>query len=123
MTPEEINAAIAEECGWRWVENPTTYIGGYWECGTRGEEGYRRGDWGSKECCMDYPDYFHDLNACHEMEKALTDVTQQYEYADWIETVAGSIEDGCSHPSSFSRIHATAPQRCEAFLKTKGRWR
>ncbi len=56
------------------------------------------------------PDYLSDLNACHEMEKVLTTVQKDY--------YASMLGDNCG---SSWRVFATAPQRCEAFLRTLGK--
>ena len=55
------------------------------------------------------PDYLNDLNACHEAEKVLNS-EQSYEYY-----VQLSMK--VNRP-----FIATAPQRCEAFLRTLGLW-
>ena len=55
------------------------------------------------------PNYPGDLNACHEMEKALSTAQLQREYAD-------ILDDG--NGGHF----ATAAQRSEAFLRTLGLW-
>lgn len=57
----------------------------------------------------DVPDYLGDLNACHEMENELSD--EQFD------------EYYVRVTSRFARpFHATAAQRCEAFLRTLGLW-
>lgn len=57
------------------------------------------------------PDYLNDLNACHEMEKVLTN-DQRDDYMGWIDD-----------DREFEFITATAQQRAEAFLKTIGKWK
>ena len=64
------------------------------------------------------PDYFGDLNACYEMEKVLTEkgVNAWWSYVAFINR---------HNPTPFgaeTAVHATAPQRCEAFLRTLGLW-
>ena len=69
------------------------------------------------------PDYLGDLNACHEMEKVL-----DYEQCEAFSTTLADIvhaanrEKDYAFPWAFARIHATAPQRSEAFLRTLGLW-
>jgi hypothetical protein len=55
----------------------------------------------------DIHDYFNDLNACHEMEKAMT-YEQRYQYA--------------KHFIDFEIVFATATQRAEAFGLTLNLW-
>jgi len=62
------------------------------------------------------PDYFNDLNACHEMEKVLTDL-QYKQYCKMLDEL-GYDDRGVWYPNR-SRS-ATAEQRCEAFLMTLG---
>ena len=57
----------------------------------------------------DCPDYFSDLNACHEMEKSLRSAQQCRDYADM-------LNDG--NGGHF----ATAAQRAEALGLTLGLW-
>ena len=66
MTDEQINAAIAEACGWRkedgvymWTANGIDYT------------------------CPDLWDWANDLNAMHEAEKVLTQ-KQRDEYRHWL---------------------------------------
>lgn len=62
-----------------------------------------------------------DLNACHEMEKVLT-LEQQADYGHRICNMAEKV--GTDETSrGFAVIHATARQRCEAFLRVKGLWK
>mgnify|MGYP003649117290 CR=1 FL=1 len=74
----------------------------------------------SKDLCwkppgMEYEqdaDPLSDLNACHEMEKTLTDEQQGY-YWDHLKDMT---DEG------FNQLHATASEKCEAFLRTLGLW-
>lgn len=63
-------------------------------------------------------DPLKDLNACHEMEKVLT-INQRLDYRRNLNELVG----GCrTNLKSFEQITATAAQRCEAFLRTVGKW-
>jgi len=94
MTDEQINAAIAEACGWRkedgvymWTANGIDYT------------------------CPDLWDWANDLNAMHEAEDTL--VGQQFPaYAFVLNDIEGSLWG----------MRATARQRAEAFLRTLGKW-
>jgi hypothetical protein len=102
MTDEQINAAIARECGWTNV-NAT----------------HRSG----KAPSADYvgsefiPDYCADLNAMHEAEKVLAPKNWDRFSEKWW-NYYHHLLDG----DVYNIIHATARQRAEAFLRTRGKW-
>lgn len=56
------------------------------------------------------PDYPNDLNACHQMEKSLSKP----------ELWAMTTELAYVVPASTPLAHATAMQRCKAYLRVKG---
>ena len=98
MSPEKKEQAIEKACGWE--ELP---------------EGHFHPD---NPIGQTRPDYLGDLNACHEMEKVLTEkgVNAWWAYVAFINR---------HNPTPFgseTAVHATAPQRCEAFLRTLGLW-
>jgi len=100
MTDEQINAAIAEACGW---EETEPWINGD-RCFARKDDpcGYRH---------WDIPNYCADLNAMHEAEKMLTE-NQDQMMGFWL-----------SHICKLgTRWRATARERAEAFLRTLGKW-
>ena len=100
MTNEQINAAIAEVCGW-------TEIGSC-DCGFKisGMPPYRSAH------KKHIPDYCADLNAMHEAEKVLQDDQREVFYPRNL----GAWQ------RPFNVIYATAHQRAEAFLRTVGKW-
>jgi hypothetical protein len=106
MTDEQINIAIAEACGWH--------------CNQFGLWGIDFADGVSGSP----PNYCNDLNACHELEKMLDDK----QLARYAQQIIGSarrkmnIPDHESHYPIPFIISATARQRCEAYLKTIGKW-
>lgn len=100
MTPEKINAALAESCGWR--KNP--------------DRRFVLNEWLHDERSGEPPNYFGDLNALHEAEKKLTPGESSY-YAGELRKALGFHQH-----TYFDLLHATAPQRCEAVLKTLGKW-
>jgi hypothetical protein len=59
------------------------------------------------------PDFSNDLNACHEFEKMLDGMNQ-------ISYLAKLHEN--NHYCSWGGTCATARQRCEAYLRTLGKW-
>lgn len=100
MTDEQINAAIAEACGWKAV------------C-IDGGSGFYKGFDNGAELRPDLPSYCTDLNAMHEAESLYIEMDE------WWETYLGHIG------AQWSRqhvAHAPARQRAEAFLKTLGKW-
>lgn len=116
MTPEAQRIAIAEACGWIPFPHPD-YKGGIllpykWS---------RSGT----EHSIKPPDYLRDLNACAQMEEMLTqEQINDYQRRLYL-LVSGQSPDDYAHWSDFGAeftAHATAAQRCEAFLRTKGLW-
>lgn len=110
MTDKQINAAIAEACGWTDIRNS-----GIW---------HNFAPWGlppqvesPKETSSDYisvpnfvPNYCTDLNAMHEAEGTLS-LKRLYKLEAHLKQIAGAV---C--------FRATARQRAEAFLRTLGKW-
>lgn len=104
MTDDQINAAIAEACGWTKISSD----------GIVGEA--------PGETCnrvMFVPLYCVNLNAMHEAEKTLR-TTDSHEYANMLYDIAckNQEQNGKWLPYSIS-----ARQRAEAFLKTLGLWK
>ena len=97
MTNEQINIAIAELRGWTLNPAKHTAKGLDWLHAPSGNTAYNP------------PDYCNDLNAMHEAEKILT-ADQWYKY------------DSMMPLRDPQKIHATARQRAEAFLRTLGKW-
>ena len=125
MTDEQIRVAIAEVLGWK--QTPSPYFPGVTLWVTPFEQFSGRTD----DPSAGPKHYAEDLNACYEMEKALTD-EQRCLYANILFTV-------CFHPDTeaeewpeeanlagfhlgwdglFEINHATARQRCIAVLRT-----
>lgn len=107
MTPEAQRIAIAEACGYKKRATPGVYdfmwapghisklADGWWEDKISNVMG---------ENCL--PDYLNDLNAVHEAEKILKGL-DIHEYDQLLADMP--------HGDKWS-WHATAAQRCEAFL-------
>jgi hypothetical protein len=102
MTDDEINASIAEACGW--TEVNVTHRSG-------------RAPGASYVGSEFIPNYCTDLNAMHEAETHIPD-NLTHIYANKIAKVTGA-EDSCC----LSFYCATARQRAEAFLRTLGKWK
>lgn len=94
MTDLEIRIAIAEAQGHRWSANE--------------------------------PNPLEDLNACREAWLSLT-YNQQAEFGHWLSVVVfgKGMADGMlfGEHDLASLANAKAPQRCEAFLRTIGKWK
>jgi hypothetical protein len=112
MKPARQNQVIAELCGW---SHHTNMWGTFWwhdevnKTLPPGDDGFRK-----------LPNYHGDLNACAEMEKTL-DTNQLSEYADRLETVCVPVHI-CQITHWQAIAMATSAQRCEAFLRTHGKW-
>ena len=98
MTDEQINAAIAEACGW-------TNVNATHRSGKAPDADYVGSEF--------IPDYCTDLNAMHEAEKVLDsgELFRGYYLALYDIT-----------KSTRMPVCATARQRAEAFLRTIGKW-
>ena len=97
MTNEQINIAIAESLGW-------TEISDWKAAGINGL--HPSGQWTEV-----IPNYTADLNACHEAVNTLSGG----KYVNWV----FELEKICGMPVGYN---ASARQRCEAYLKTIGKW-
>jgi len=60
------------------------------------------------------PNYLSNLNACHDMEKALSP-SQWPKYVTFLRGIT-------SDRAGEGLVFATAAQRCEAFLRTINLW-
>jgi hypothetical protein len=137
MTTQEMRIACAELCGAVWYRHPV---------GRSDNRVYRfiafpaiqeleqspewmvRADGTERLCSIDYmarefyiPDYPNDLNAMHEAEGTLfasgkTDMLNT-NYWNMLWEVCGD-----KYRKLTTIGHATAPQRCEAFLRVHKKW-
>ncbi len=100
LTPEQIdniNKTIAEACGWLCVDIPITTTTAKILLDPMGVE-------------RDLPGYFHDLNACREMAESIRDVEV---YTNYLLKLRLLCQRALQAPEE-----ASAPQRCEAFIRT-----
>ena len=117
MKPEEINKAIAEKCGW--------YVANECICNIlRARDGSPE-----LEPVAPLPDYYHSLDACAEFERTLGDSDSRPALDYWI-AVGRVVSKPTKEPgktyrtiSEVDKMRATAPQRCEAFLRTHNLWK
>jgi hypothetical protein len=107
MTDEQINAAIARECGWKSKEETNGSPWLWWRIGKDGR----------MESTINASNYCTDLNAMHEAEKLLAPKNWDRFSEKWWDYYHQLVDgDVCK------TIHATARQRAEAFLRTLGKW-
>jgi len=107
MTPDEINKRIALFCKWKQL---SSYFGGV--------EGLWEDPNGKQQSTI--PNYYGDLNTMHDAEKTLDEKQERdFVFRLLIKLVDGSTITLGEH---FTMVHATAPQRAEAFLRTIGQW-
>ena len=104
MSPEAQQIAIEQACGWTETEA--------WLDGRRC---FEHADSNAGWDFDSLPDYLNDLNACREFEIWLLK-----NHPD-LQTIYRRILIECVGSDGFYWM-ATAPQRCEAFLKTIGKW-
>lgn len=79
--------------------------------------------WSDGTLTFNRPDYFNDLNACHEMEKVLAKGEAKkiiHATNAYTEHLGRILE--CADTALFQFAHATAEQRAEAFGKTLNLW-
>lgn len=117
MTPEQINMAIAEECGYKNVRTKKVleYCDDPMEPSTI-EVTKIVYDGGTG-----IPNYYGSLDAMHEAEKLFKRSARERD------TYGTELTQICANDQSESRYgrstwNATAPQRAEAFLRTVGKW-
>lgn len=100
MTNEQINATIAEACGWKAKGNTWLTPAG------------------TPVFASDVPNYCNDLNAMHEAEVILSELQLGHMAREIEWRMAREIK----HNETQWYFRATARQRAEAFLRTMGKW-
>jgi hypothetical protein len=121
MSPEEINIAIAEACGFHaFVKSTTKFNAGMEPCCDICEQHPVYG----KELrhFEQAPNFCGSLDAMHEAEKTLTDA-QRARFQSKLELITGNEFYEKKIHWSDDPIHATAAQRAEAFLRAKNLWK
>lgn len=114
MTPDQINRKIAEVCGWTFPCKHCAKFGMTTQWRNPSDTG-----------CVEpsqLPNYFGDLNSVAEAEKILTDEQFQsyYEQRYWEAAKQTPSADYIKYKRIW--LSSTAPQRCEALLRTLGLW-
>jgi hypothetical protein len=119
MTNTEINIAIAEACGWKKTIEMRSVVVGY--DAEIPVEFWHSPD-GRSACREWYPDYCHDLNAMREAEEQLPCAFCGEFEGELNRLAIESWQLGTGRGGLWPTWHATARQRAEAFLRTKGLW-
>ena len=128
LTPEQINTAIAESLGgWRrvWNREKTKAL----LVSPKNKYDFCDQDLSGLEVAGTangevIPNYHGDLNACRDAEELL-DEKQKREFSNHIWDLmlkTTKRNPWWLGPYKFELIHASAPQRCEALLRTIGKW-
>ena len=116
MTPDQIDRAIAESLGWTRVRvippHPNRTYEGAMVVGRPPEK--------STDRSPIVPNYYNSLDACAQFEKTLPG--DAVEYCEKLCEVTGA-EPNDRVFLCREVITATAPQRCEAYLKFVNLWR
>lgn len=117
MTDEEIRIKVAESLGAKWHSVLTTpkierLVLAFRQWTDLGANRWDLPD--GRVLSHDVPNYPEDLNACAEFEAALTDEERRSYFFHLFGTQR--LEDG----DLWKAVSATARQRCQAYLKTKG---
>jgi hypothetical protein len=109
MSDDQINAVIAEVCGWTRIDQERN--GKF--------AGRKPTEDGPGYCSFYVPTYTHDLNAMHEAESTMTQAQWAYFVAKLAELTRQPGR--CDIPAQIL-LQATARQRAEAFLKAVEKW-
>ena len=120
MTPERMNAKLAEWNGWEHHDHSPQGVGS--ECWATWTD--PNGNW-----FMVPPNYCSCLNAVRELELKLRAAPGTYQpggiyhYVDELRKLAG-VDSDCDFNEGdvFEFMTATPQQRCEALLRTLGLW-
>jgi hypothetical protein len=104
MTDKQINAAIAEACGW-------IRVNAEHRSGIAPNADYVGSEF--------IPSYCTDLNAMHEAESHLGESTNMLDYTNELYDMACRA---MKQNRKWNPYGATARQRAEAFLRTLGKW-
>ena len=112
LTQEQKRVKLAEACGWKRI--PKDDVGAAARL-FYGDTWWRDAENNTIASVEQLPDYFNDLNACHEAEKTMT-YEQHCHYADLLNFLI--IPGPAANKSTF----ATAAQRAEALGQTLNLW-
>jgi hypothetical protein len=110
MNASQVNQAVAECLGWK--KTKATIDVGFIETIEKDVDGWISPRGVKSAGNFDLPNFFGDLNAVALAEATLTNT-------EWINYNV-FLTHALLHERLFAEVGATAPQRCEAFLRVKG---
>lgn len=134
MTDDEIRIAIGEDQGWvlKWQNEGGAPLldakpkGHSWEVWVPPQSDKRSWRRMFQQENVFPPDYPNNLNACSEFERTLT-YDEETRYVVHLFRICGwninHADDRLCVGNARKPVSATARQRCEAYLKTKGLWK
>lgn len=112
MTPESMRIALAEYHGWVFHEH---YLIG--PLGGQASRGFAMDTRRVGPLCV--PDYLGSLDIVHGVERGCFDG----KHALWSRYLGEELPTVCARDDAGPPECATAPQRCEAILKTLNLWK
>lgn len=127
MTDQEIQKAIAQECGYYVIQDESCMRAFSLRC-ERDTLRYPWCEW-EAEAWLEAPDYPNDLNAMHEAERYFDDKPMDVRSL-WLDTLAVCGKWPKTRNAAdlkfevqYLQARATARRRAEAFLRTVGKWK
>ena len=131
MTEKAQIIAIAEACGWKWIQTNFEAKSGLigTDSSHSGNIPYQGTCYPSNRHLPTYgkaiPDYLNDLNAMHEAEQILWGMGWSNRYA-FNDNLANTLKGRTVNRNEWDAetlLDATAAQRAEAFLRTLNLWK
>ena len=116
MSEKEIRIAVAKLCGYENIGLRPRHLTGEYS-----DDLYSRDNTGA--WWKPIPDYLNNLNACAQFESLLdtNELERYYMYLDSV--ISGRTCFKVSEANHLAVLLASPSQRCEAFLRTKGKWK
>jgi len=124
MTPAELRIAIAEQLG---IANRGHLEAEWFEGWTDdGKDGWssplcprckaHESCFDSTPCCPDWP---NDIAEAYALEEQFTDHVSRWRYGNNLSVVVNAFVGGNSYELRWALLHATAEQRCRAWMLVK----
>ena len=125
MTKEQIRIAVAEICGWHWsyCKDNQKWAWFFKYSSYKSELSMRQSEKSEFIYCL--PNYSESLDACAEFEKDFNEAECR-KYNEILCKIVIPLESLFppfpNKPAPQWLFHANSLQRCEAFLRLKGKW-
>jgi len=116
LSPAQLRVEVAKAKGFEFKKGRE-----WWSIWLNGKR-YNRNSYAENMLVMGLPDWPNDIAAVFELEGEITELQDQHEYANILYVVIRSTiseVDQQSIEHRFALIHATAEQRCRAWLMWK----